>query len=85
MNWILRNGRSRALASAAHRPGLGQAGHALDQDVASGQEGDDEPLQQAPLADDLSLDPLDEPQQSRLDLGDCGMRMFGIIDRHQTR
>ena len=39
----------------ADRPGLGQAGDALDQDVPAGQEGDDQPLEQRPLADDQAL------------------------------
>ena len=39
-----------------HRQRLGQPGHALDEQVAAGHEGDDHPLEQHVLADD---DPLD--------------------------
>ncbi len=42
-----------------HRQGLGQPGHALDQQMAPGHEGDDHPLEQHVLADD---DPLDVVQ-----------------------
>ena len=52
-----------ALEVAADRLGerldghrLGQAGHALDEQVAAGQEGDDHPLEQVVLADDDLLD-----------------------------
>ena len=38
-----------------HRQRLGQTGHALDEQVAAGQEGDDHPLEQHVLADDHPL------------------------------
>ena len=39
-----------SLGRGAHGPGLGEAGHAFDQDVAAGQERDHQPFQQGPLA-----------------------------------
>ena len=39
---------------------LGQAGHALDEDVAAREQGDDQPLQQCVLADDELLDLVDD-------------------------
>ena len=44
------------VGEGVHGQRLGQAGHALDEQVAPGQESDDHPLEQDVLADD---DPLD--------------------------
>ena len=71
MNWIRRNGQVEGLGQGADGPGLGQAGDALDQDVAAGQEGDDQPLEQRPLADDQAFHPLDEAEQALLGRDDA--------------
>jgi hypothetical protein len=39
-------------AEAAHEEGLGEAGHALEEDVAVGEEGDEQALDNLVLADD---------------------------------
>ncbi len=78
MNWIRRKGRSRARDSA-HGPGLGEAGHALDEDVAAGQQRDDEPLEQGALADDLAFDPVDQAEEALLRRGDLRRGPGGIV------
>ena len=43
-------------ASVLHRQRLGQAGHALQQHVAAGEQADQQPLEHRVLADDDALD-----------------------------
>ena len=45
--------------------GLGQAGHALDQDVAARQEGDHQAFEEPTLADDLALEAIDQAGEDR--------------------
>ena len=49
------------LGQGLDRHGLGQAGHALDEDVAAREQRDDQPLQQVVLADDDLLDLVEQP------------------------
>jgi hypothetical protein len=49
-------GAADHLGQRLDRHRLGQAGHALEQDVAAGQQGDQQPLQQAVLAHDQALE-----------------------------
>ncbi len=42
----------RALGEGFDRQGLGQAGHAFEQDMAVGEQPDDQPFDQVALADD---------------------------------
>src|SRR5439155_23839518 len=43
-----------------HGAGLGQSGHAFDQDMSTRDQCDDQPLEQGPLADDRPLEPVDQ-------------------------
>ena len=52
------------LGQRAHRQGLGQAGHALEQDVPAGQEPYQQPVDHGPLADDDLLQLAVEPIQA---------------------
>ena len=52
------------LGQRAHRQGLGQAGHALEQDVPAGQEPYQQPVDHGPLADDDLLQLAVEPVQA---------------------
>ena len=58
-------GQVEGLGQGADGPGLRQAGHALDQDVPAGQQGDDQPLEQRPLADDGGFEAVDQVGQVR--------------------
>ena len=69
------------LGQGPHRSGLGEAGHAFDQNVAAGQERDHQPFEQGPLADDQGLHPLDEPDQSLLGRTDGVEGMLAIVER----
>ena len=56
MNWTR---RERAAEDVGQRPDgqrLGQAGHALEQHVAAGEQADQQPLEHRVLADDDALD-----------------------------
>ena len=59
MNWIRRNEPPRTAARRLDGQRLGEAGHALDQEVAAGDEADEHPLEHLVLSDDDPLD-LDE-------------------------
>ena len=59
MNWMRWNSTPERVRERLYRQRLGQPGHALDQQVAAGHQGDDHPLEQHVLADD---DPLDVVQ-----------------------
>ena len=65
------------LGQGTDRPRLGEARHALDQDVAAGQERDHQPFQQGPLSDHQVFHPLDEQTQSPLGRGDRGEAKVG--------
>ena len=56
MNWMRLNSPPIASASVLMAIVLARPGHALDEDVAAGEERDDQPLQQVVLADDDLLD-----------------------------
>ena len=51
MNWMRRKGRPRALGQATDSAGLGEAGNALDEDVAAGEQGDDQAFEERTLAE----------------------------------
>src|SRR5205085_9523080 len=59
------------LRESLHGEGLGEAGNAFDEDVATGQQSDQQPVEQVVLPDDhlakLGLDPL-EGQRLALDI-----------------
>ena len=56
MNWIRLNSPPIAAGQGLDRHRLGQAGDALDEEVAAREQGDDQPLEQVVLADDDLLD-----------------------------
>ena len=56
MNWMRLNSPPIVSASGLDGHGLGEARHALDEDVAADEQRDDEPLQEVVLADDDLLD-----------------------------
>ncbi len=56
MNWMRWNSTPSASGEGLDRQRLGQSGHALDEQVAPGHEGDDHPLEQHVLPDDHPLD-----------------------------
>ena len=56
MNWMRREAAAQHLGERAHGQRLGQAGHALQQHVAAGQEADEQALEHRVLADDDALD-----------------------------
>ena len=71
MNWIRRNGRSSARAMARTDRVLASPGTPFDEDMAARQQGDDQPLQQRPLADDVALEAVDQAARIKAD-GDGG-------------
>ena len=56
VNWTRENSPPTTLRQRRHRQGLGQAGHALDEAVAVGQQAQQHPLDEPVLADDDALD-----------------------------
>ena len=52
MNWMRLNVVWTDSAQRAHRERLGEAGHALEQHVPAGEEGDQQPVDHGVLADD---------------------------------
>ena len=56
MNWIRWNSPADRLRERLHRHRLGQAGHALDEQMAPCEQGNDHALEQRVLADDDALD-----------------------------
>ena len=52
MNWMREKWRSEDLAQGLHGQGLGEAGHALHEQVPPAEERHHHPLDQRPLADD---------------------------------
>ncbi len=77
-------GEVERLGQGTNGSRLGEAGNPLDQDVTSGEQGDDQPLQQRTLPDDLAFDPIDEAKQTLLGRGDRGGRTGRIVDGHQA-
>ena len=57
------------LGERLHGHGLGEPGHALDEEVAARQERDDHPLEQGVLADDHALDLVEHLLQRRVQGG----------------
>ncbi len=70
------------LGQGADGPGLGQAGHALDEHVTAGQECDHQPFQKHPLTDDEGFHALDEPGKA---LGSLGVRGRGLLGNLEGR
>ena len=56
VNWMRRNDAADGAGQRLDRERLGQAGHALEEAVASGQQADEHPLDGPVLADDDLLD-----------------------------
>ena len=56
MNWIRWNSPADRLRERFHRHRLCEAGHALDEEVAAREQGDDHALEERVLADDDALD-----------------------------
>ena len=56
MNWMRRNVPPKRRRERLHRERLREPGHALEQHVAVGEQPDQEPVEQRPLADDHALD-----------------------------
>ncbi len=56
MNWIRWNSPPISVGEGLDGHRLGQAGHALDEEVTAGEQRDDHPLEQVVLADDGPLD-----------------------------
>ena len=61
MNWMRLNSPPIASARVLIAIVLARPGHALDEDVAAGEQRDDQPLQQVVLADDDLLDLVQQP------------------------
>ena len=57
-------GKVESRRDRANGSGLGEAGHALDEDVSSRQERDDQPLQKASLTNHRTLDMFNESEES---------------------
>ena len=55
------------LRERLHRHRLGEAGHALDEEVAAREQGDDHPLEQRVLADDDALDLVEHLLERRVE------------------
>ena len=79
VNWMRWNSTPSALGEGLDRQRLGQAGHALDQEVAAGQEGDDHPLEQAVLADDDPLDLVEDLLERGLAASSAGTGLPALI------
>ena len=77
MNWIRRNGGVQRVGEGPDRQRLGEAGHALQEEVAAGQQGDEHALQHLVLADD------DTPDLEQDGLG--GGAGIGRIERDERR
>ena len=56
MNWTRWNDAAEHVGERLDRQRLGQAGHALEQHVAAGEQADEHPLEHRVLADDHPLD-----------------------------
>jgi hypothetical protein len=74
----------KRLGQCPNGPSLCQARDALDQNMAAGQESDDQPIQDGPLTDDQVLKSLDQPMQSVLHNQDRGNRERGIVGGHES-
>ncbi len=61
MNWMRRKVRRDGLRQGLDRQRLGEAGHALEQHVAAGEQADQQPVDQVALADDHVADLLAQP------------------------
>ena len=71
----------KGLRQGADGPGLGEPGHALDQDVAAGQERDDQAFQERSLADDQLFHALDQLGQACPCCGDGLRSRLGWIGK----
>ena len=56
MNWMRLKLSRRPVGQRPHGQGLGQAGHAFEQDVAAGEQADQQAVEHDPLADDDLVD-----------------------------
>ena len=74
MNWMRWNSPPIACGERLHRHRLGEPGHALDEEVAAGEQGDDHALEQRVLADDDALDLVEDLLERRVQ---CGLSVHG--------
>ncbi len=65
MNWMRRKVACDRLGERLHRERLGEAGHALEQDVAAGEQADQQAVDQVALADDDGADLFAEAVERR--------------------
>ena len=72
--------QSGRLREGARHQRLGQAGEILDQDVAVGEQAEQDELERLTLADDRALDLVEQPGRAVGDLGDLHKRFDGVDD-----
>ena len=69
MNWMRLKSPPIVVGERLDGHRLGQAGHALDEEMAPGEERDDHPLEQVVLADDDLLDLVEQALHRRRGVG----------------
>ena len=84
MNWIARELAADDLRQRRHGQRLGQAGDALDQAVAVGEQAEHDPLDEPVLADDDALDLEERVLEQRGVLG-AGTPALGEVGRNGLR
>ena len=82
MNWSRLNEPPSTSATVLIGQGLGQPGHALEEDVAAGQQGDEQALEHPLLADDDALDLEERALERRVGLA-CRVLLLAF-DRPQA-
>ena len=77
MNWMRLKRAAEHVGERAHGQRLGQAGHALEQHVAAGEQRDEQPLEHRVLADDDALDLVEDLLERLARLGRLGSSSGG--------